>query len=97
MTPNSPSRKGAGVRRLGAVPWDHDGCQGLTIWAGEDVPNFDDPVIRGALARSAHMSERIDALGRALNRNLWPLGYAATIAASRREGSTVDVLVVGSR
>jgi hypothetical protein len=86
-----------GVRRIGAVPWDHDGCQSLTIWAGEDVPNFDDSVIRGALARCAHVSERIDALGRALNRNLWPLGYAATIAASRQDGSSADVLIVGSR
>ena len=53
--------------------------------------------IRGALARCAHMSRRMDELSRALDRDLWPLGYAATIAASRRGGSSVDVLIVGSR
>jgi hypothetical protein len=39
----------------------------------------------------------MDELSRALDRDLWPLGYAATIAASRRGGSSVDVLIVGSR
>jgi hypothetical protein len=49
-------------RRLGPVPWYHDGCHGLAVQAGENVPSFDDQMIRGALARGALSCKRIEGL-----------------------------------
>jgi hypothetical protein len=54
-------------------------------------------MIRSALTRCAHVSERLKALERSLNRELWPLGYAASIKAAAREGTTADVVITGSR
>jgi hypothetical protein len=85
------------ARRLGAVPWDHDGFQRLAIWAKGDIPVFDDSMIRGALARCAHACEQLNALDRALNRELWPLGYVASIETTARDGYTADVVISGSR
>jgi hypothetical protein len=97
MTPHSPTRRDSAVRRLGAVPWDHDGYRRLTIWAKGDIPFFDDSMIRGALSRCAHACEGLNALDRALNRELWPLGYAASIEATTSDESTADVVITGSR
>jgi hypothetical protein len=97
VTSESPPRRGSTVRRLGAVPWAHDGHQRLAIWADGDVPRFDDPMIRSALTRCAHISERLKTLERSLNRELWPLGYAASIEAAVREGTTADIVITGTR
>ncbi len=97
MTPHSPPRRESTVRRIGAVSWDHDGYQRLAIWAKGDIPLFDESMIRGALARCAHVCERLNTLDRALNRELWPLGYAASIEARPRDVSIADVVITGGR
>lgn len=93
MTPLSQPR----VRRLGALPWDHDGYERLALWAGADVPTFDDPMIKGALARCAHTCERLQTLDRAVNRELWPLGYVGRIEAAETDGSTANVMILNGR
>jgi len=79
------------------VPWDHDGCQRLAIWAREEVPTFDDPILRGALARCAHTCHSLGVLDRALNRELWPLGYVALIEAAATDDPMAHVVIAGSR
>jgi hypothetical protein len=85
------------TRRLGPVPWYHDGCQGLTVQAGADVPSFDDSMIRGALVRSALSCVQFDALDRALNRELWPLGYVAHLERGDADKAVIHVEIAASR
>jgi hypothetical protein len=96
MPPDCPSRQGT-ARRMGAVAWDHDGVHQLTMWAGAGVPAFDDPMIRSALLRCARGCERIDALDRALKREMWTLGYTATIEAAKAGAETADVVIAAGR
>ena len=79
------------------MPWEHDGCERLSIWAREEVPTFDDPILRGALGRCAHLFESLGALNRVLNRELWPLGYVALIETITPDDSTAHVVIAGSR
>jgi hypothetical protein len=79
------------------MPWDHDGFQRLEIWAREEVPTFDDPILRGALGRCAHLSESLGTLDRALNRELWPLGYVALIETAATDDSIAHVVIAGGR
>lgn len=97
MLPHSPARPSATIRRIGVVPWHHDGCQRLAIWAQEEVPTFDDSILRGALARCAVRNERLGTLDRALNRELWPLGYVALIDAVATDDSVAHIVISGSR
>jgi hypothetical protein len=85
------------TRRLGPVPWYHDGCRGLAVRACADVPSFDDSMIRGALVRGALTCIRFDALDRALNRELWPLGYVAHLERSGPDGAIVQVEIATGR
>jgi hypothetical protein len=79
------------------VTWDHDGFQRLAVWAREEVPTFDDPLLRGALARCAHRCEGLGTLDRALNRELWPLGYVALIETAPGEDPVANVVIAASR
>jgi hypothetical protein len=85
------------MRRIGAVPWYRDGYHGLSVRAGADVPSFEDPMIRGALVRGALACKRIEDLDRALNRELWPLGYVARIEPSPRDRSLVHIEIANGR
>jgi hypothetical protein len=71
------------------VPWSHDGCNGLALRARADVPSYDEAMVRGALVRGAASCDRVGDLDRAINRQLWPLGYVA-----RLERSAVDEAVI---
>lgn len=97
MLPHSPPSPSATIRRIGVVPWDHDGYERLAIWAREEVPRFDDSILRGALGRCAHLCESLGALDRALNRELWPLGYVALIEAVTTDESIAHVVIAGNR
>ena len=97
MTPVSPPRPAPGPRTLGPVPWCQDGCSGLTVRAGKDVPSFDDPMIRVALVRGALDCGRVDRLERALNRQLWPLGYVAHLERDLTDRSVVIVDIASGR
>jgi hypothetical protein len=97
MPPVSPPRPAPGRRKLGPVPWYQDGCRGLTVRAGTDVPSFDDPMIRVALVRGALACRRIDRLERALNRELWPLGYVAHLKHDMTDRSVVLVDIASGR
>jgi hypothetical protein len=77
------------------VPWYHDGCQGLSVRARADVPTFDDSMIRGALVRGALACKRIDCLDRALNRELWPLGYVAYLETEADRSVVVVEIATG--
>ncbi|MGZ6267245.1 MAG: hypothetical protein ACXWNR_01590 [Candidatus Limnocylindrales bacterium] len=79
------------------MPWYHGGCRGLTVHAGPDVPSFDDPMIRVALIRGALTCGQIGGLERALNRELWPLGYIARLEHDLRDRSAVLVEIASGR
>jgi hypothetical protein len=90
MTPVSGGLAVPGMRRLGLVPWNHDGIAAFTVRAGEDVPTYDDWMIRAALVRGAISCKRADLLGRAINRELWMIGYVAKVET---DGTARSVLV----
>ncbi len=79
MTPVPGGLAVPGLRRLGSVPWNHDGVSAFIARAGEDVPSYDDWMIRAALVRGAIACKRVDQLGRTLNRELWMIGYLARL------------------
>jgi hypothetical protein len=85
------------TRRLGPVPWYHDGCHGLAVQARSEVPTFDDSMIRSALVRGALACDRFDALDRALNRELWPLGYVAYLERSVTDRAVIQVEIAAGR
>jgi hypothetical protein len=97
MTPPPAPRSAAGPRRLGPVPWYHNGCRGLSVTAGLDVPSLDDSMIRQALVRGAQTCDSLNALDRALNRELWPLGYIARLEPNMTDGSMVIVEIASGR
>lgn len=97
MTPLSPLRSAAATRRLGAVPWYHDGYQGLSVRVGADVPSFDDPMITSALIRGVLACQRTEGLDRAFSRELWPLGYVARLETGETGCSIVLVEIAGNR
>ena len=84
-------------RKLGLVPWFHDGYDSLAVRARSDVPSFDDPMIRSALLRGVASCERIGALDRAINRELWPLGYIANLERNVAGEAVVLVEVAAGR
>ncbi len=93
----SAPRPTPGRRKLGPVPWYEGGCRGLTVHAGTDVPTFDDPMIRVALVRGALACSQIDDLERALNRELWSLGYVARLEHNLADRSVVLVEIASGR
>jgi hypothetical protein len=97
MPPISQTIAVRAPRKLKPVPWFHDGCSGLTIRARADVPSFDDSMIHGALLRGAASCERLTTLDRAINRELWPLGYVAHLERGVADGGVVLVEVAAGR
>ncbi|MGA3057796.1 MAG: hypothetical protein ABSE70_07145 [Candidatus Limnocylindrales bacterium] len=69
----------------------------MTVRAGTDVPSFDDLMIRVALVRGALACRQIDGLERALNRELWPLGYVAHLERDLTDRSVVLVDIAAGR
>jgi len=55
------------------------------------------PHPEGALGRCAHLSESLGTLDRALNRELWPLGYVALIETAATDDSIAHVVIAGGR
>ena len=97
MNRESPTQHAPPKRWIAAVPWYADGYHGLSVQAGTDVPPFDDPMIRGALVRGALACRRVDGLDRALNRELWSLGYVARLEARGIGRGTVLVSIEAGR
>jgi hypothetical protein len=82
----------AGIfRTMPTIHWAFDGRHGLVVRLRSDVPSHDDLMIRSALIRSAARCERVSALDRAINRELWSLGYVAQIDPAVRQGAPVVV------
>ena len=79
MPRDATPRPGPPPRRLGQVPWSHNDSDGLSVVALPSVPPSDDSMIRAALVRGARSSRTIQELDRALNRELWQIGYVARI------------------
>src|ERR1035437_8015992 len=65
----------SGTRRLSPVQWNKDGCRGFDVQVREDVPAFDEGMIRRALLRGSLVCGDVDGLSLALNRKLWVIGY----------------------
>ena len=55
----------------------------------EDVPTFDDVMIRRALLRGSLVCEDVDGLSRTINRQLWPIGYVARVQSDPVDRSIV--------
>jgi len=79
------------------LPWAHGGFKRLAVTIGPDVPAFDDSMIRGALVRAAIACERTEALDRALNRELWPLGYVARVEQSVLDRTVLEIEITTGR
>ena len=97
MTIPSPTIAVRSLRKLRPVPWCHDGCSGLAVRARGDVPSFDESMIRSALLRGAISCDRLTALDRAINRELWPLGYVAHLGPGAVDGGMVLVEIAAGR
>src|SRR5271157_4160077 len=79
----------SGVRRLSSVQWHKDGCQGFAVRARDDVPTYDDGMIRRALLRGSLVCDKVDGLSRAVNRELWAIGYVASVHSDPADRSVV--------
>jgi hypothetical protein len=77
------------TRRLTPVQWNREGRTGFVVRASHDVPSCHDGMIRRALLRSSLESADLDGLKVAIDRELWAVGYAATVQADPAEGSVV--------
>jgi hypothetical protein len=92
MVVRSSALTAPGTRRLSPVQWNRDGCHRFDVHACEDVPTFDDGMIRRALLRGSLVCERVDGLSHAINRQLWAIGYVATVQSDPVD-RTVEVEV----
>ncbi len=79
------------MRHLGPVPWFREGYKGLAVHAAPSVPIADDPIIRGALVRAVLTSNSLARLETAVNRELRPLGYVATLHSGGARRGVVHV------
>ena len=79
MTVVTSAPTASGTRRLSSIQWNQDGYHCFDVHACEDVPAFDDGMIRRALLRSSLLCARVDGLSPAINRQLWGIGYVATV------------------
>jgi hypothetical protein len=77
------------TRRLSSVQWNRDCCHGFDVQAHEDVPAFDDGMIRRALLRGSLGCENVGGLSLALNRQLWLIGYVARIQSDPLDRSVM--------
>jgi hypothetical protein len=90
-------RLATGRRNLAPVPWRRDGCLVLQVSVSPDVPTFDDPMVRDAIARASIAAERLDTLERMLNRELWRIGYVARLRYDPLDCSVVHVDIADGR
>jgi hypothetical protein len=79
MMISSSALTALGTRPLSPVQWNQAGCHFFYVRACADVSPFDDGMIRKALLRGSLVCEKVDELGRAINRQLWAIGYVATV------------------
>jgi hypothetical protein len=79
----------SGVRRLSPVQWSQDGCPGFDVQVREDVPALDEGMIRRALLRGSAAWEDVNGLRRAINRQLWQIGYVAEVWSDPADRSVV--------
>jgi hypothetical protein len=77
------------TRRLSSVQWNRDGRHGLDVRVREDVPVFDEGMIRRALLRGALVCTDVDGLSLAINHQLWLIGYVARVQADAVDRSVV--------
>lgn len=96
MMIHSSALTALGPRRLSPVQWNRAGCHLLYVSASADVSPFDDGMIRRALLRGSVVCEKVDELSRAINRQLWTIGYVARVRFDRAS-RTVEVEVSKSR
>jgi hypothetical protein len=93
MTLRSESLMDTRARWLGSVPWNQDGCHRIAVQVGDDVPALDHGMIRRALVRGSLVCESVTDLSRAINRNLWEIGYFAKVKSDRYDDGSVVVEV----
>jgi hypothetical protein len=79
----------SGTRRLSPIQWHRDGCHGFDVQVREDVPIFDEGMVRRALLRGSLVSEDVDGLRHAITRQLWLIGYKARVQSDSVDGSVV--------
>ena len=79
----------SGTRRLSPVQWNKDGCRGFDVEVCEDVPALDEGMIRRALLRGSWVCENVAGLSRAINRQLWQIGYVAAVWSDPVDRSVV--------
>jgi hypothetical protein len=89
MTVVSHALAAPGARRLSPVQWNQDGCHRFDVHACEDVPTYDEGMIRRALLRSSFCCRTVDGLLQATNRQLWAIGYVATVQTDPIDHSVV--------
>jgi len=78
-----------GTRRLSPVQWNEAGYHFFDVLACEDVSPFDDGMIRRALLRGSVVCEKVDELSPAINRQLWAIGYVATVRSDPADRTVV--------
>ena len=79
----------SGMRRLSPIQLSLDGCAGFDVRVREDVPTLDEGMIRRALLRGSLVCEKMEGLGQAINRQLWEIGYMATVQSDPVDRSVV--------
>jgi hypothetical protein len=89
MTVSSGALTRPCTRRLSQVQWNQDDCHFLDVHACEDVPTFDDDMIRLALLRGSLLCDKVDRLSHAINRELWAIGYVASVRPDPVDRSVV--------
>jgi hypothetical protein len=89
MIVRSGALTASGTRRLSPVQWNRDGCHRFDVYACEDIPTFDDGMILMALLRGSLVCKKMEGLGQALNRQLWEIGYIATVRSDPVDSSIV--------
>lgn len=89
MMVRSGALTASGMRRLSPIQLSLDGCAGFDVRVREDVPAFDEGMIRRALLRSSLACENIDGLSHAINRQLWQIGYVAEVWSDPVDRSVV--------
>jgi len=77
------------TRRLNPVQWNQGGYQGFDVQACEDVPAFDEAMIRTALIRGSLACDNVGWLSHAINRQLWEIGYVARVQSDPVDRSVV--------
>ena len=77
------------ARFLASLGWSRDGHNSLAVYASREVPSCHDGMIRRALLRGALKSGDLDTLKIAISRELWTVGYFATINVDPADTSVV--------